>query len=76
MSAKFYNGRNGKVTRFTNVLPTTLPNQTSFNPEFNMYYRLKLDKNNFTYWIEDLGGTRVGTSISTPIEFWEYINPV
>jgi|TARA_R110000796_G_scaffold74_10_gene275 hypothetical protein len=75
MSAKFYNGRDGKVVRFTNVLPTTLPNQTSFDAANNMYYKLLIDKNNFTYWIEDLAGTRVGTSISSPIEFWEYVNP-
>ena len=53
-----------------------IPNPTSFDPSNNMYYRLKLDKNNFTYWIEDLSGTRVGTDINTPIEFWEYINPL
>jgi len=76
MSAKFYNGRDGEVTRFTNVLPTSIPNQISFDPATNMYYRLLLDKNNFTYWIEDLAGTRVGTNINTPIEFWEYINPI
>jgi len=75
MSAKFYNGRDGRVTRFTNVLPTSLPNPTSFDPALNMYYRLRLDKNNFTYWVEDLLGNRVGTN-TTPIEFWEYINPI
>jgi hypothetical protein len=75
MSAKFFNGRDGRVTRFTNVLPTSLPNPTSFDPALNMYYKLILDKNNFTYWIEDLLGNRVGTN-TTPIEFWEYINPI
>ena len=76
MSCKFYNGRDGEVSRFTNVDPSTIPNPTSFDPTNNMYYKLKLDKNNFTYWIEDLSGTRVGTDINTPIEFWEYINPL
>ena len=75
MSAKFYNGRDGNVTRFTNILPSSLPNPSSFDPAINMYYRLRLDKNNFTYWVEDLSGTRVGTNTS-PIEFWEYVNPL
>ena len=76
MSSKFYNGRDGEVSRFTTVDPSTIPNPISFDTANNMYYKLILDKNNFTYWVEDLAGTRVGTDINNPIEFWEYINPV
>jgi len=76
MSCKFYNGRDGTITRFTNVIPTSIPNSLSFNPSVFLYYRLKIDKRNFTYWLEDLQGNRVGTTINTPIQFWEYVNPV
>ena len=76
MSCKFYNGRDGKISRFTNTLPSTIPNPESFNPATYLYCRLRIDKTNFTYWLEDLQGTRIGTSINTPIEFWEYVNPV
>ena len=76
MTCKFYNGRDGSITRFTNVLPTsTLPTQNAFQAANFLYYTLKLDKSTFTYWVEDMSGNRVGTSINNPIEFWEYNNP-
>jgi len=76
-SAKFFNARDGVITRFLNQIPSSIPTfeKNSFDPTAYLYYRVQLNKTNYTYKVLDLSGTRVGTSPSTPIEYWEYINP-
>jgi len=77
LSAKFFNARDGVITRFLNQVPTSIPTfeQNSFDPTAYLYYRVQLNKKNYTYKILDLTGIRVGTSPLTPIQYWEYINP-
>tara|TARA_R110002051_G_scaffold310149_2_gene383110 strand:- start:281 stop:1234 length:954 start_codon:yes stop_codon:yes gene_type:complete len=78
ITAKFFNARDGVITRFLNQLPPTTPanNMNSFDPTAFLYYRVQLNKTNYTYKILDMfSGIRVGTSPASPIEYWEYINP-
>ena len=49
----------------------------SFDPTAFLYYRVQLNKTNYTYKILDMfSGTRVGTGPgAASIQYWEYINP-
>ena len=78
LSAKFFNARDGVITRFLNQIPSSIPTfaQNSFDPTAYLYYRVQLNKTNYTYKVLDLSGTRVGIDPLTPIQYWEYINPV
>ena len=77
ISAKFFNARDGVITRFLNQLPSTLPatKMNSFDPIAYLYYRVQINQTNYTYKVLDLTGIRVGTSPATAIKYWEYINP-
>ena len=69
MSAKFYNGKNGKIIKFTNTNPAPLIPTT--NPGSSFYYEVPINSTNYIYEVH-LGGTRVGLTPSSPIEFYEW----
>ena len=69
MSAKFYNGKDGRITKFTNTNPAPLIPTT--NPGSSFYYKTSINQTNYTYEV-DLSGSRVGLTPTTPIEFYEW----
>jgi len=73
MSAKFYNGKTGVITSFINQSQNTLPNPFNFTPENFSYYKITLDRINYTYTMFDSSNNRAGIP-SNPIIFWQYIN--
>ena len=77
ITAKFFNARDGVITRFLNQLPSGIPaiEKNSFDPTAYLYYRVQLNKTNYTYKVLNMAGVRVGIDALTPIEYWEYINP-
>jgi hypothetical protein len=60
-----------------NQLPSGIPaiEKNSFDPTAYLYYRVQLNKTNYTYKVLNMAGVRVGIDALTPIEYWEYINP-
>ena len=75
MSCKFYNGITGEITRMINRPPSTLTNEFNFDREQNLYYRVDLDQNTYTYTVSDYNTSiRVGLSEAQEIRFYEYIN--
>lgn len=76
MSAKFFNGRTGIFSVMTNKPQTQiLPNKFSFLGEDYFYYKLILDYNSKTYEVFSTStNNRVGES-TTPITWYEYVNP-
>jgi hypothetical protein len=79
MSAKFFNGKTGDFIKMMNKEQGSpqLGNKYSFNPEEYFYYKVKLDYNTLTYEVltTDIAANRVGEA-STPIKWYEYVNPV
>ena len=75
MSCKFYNGRTGKIHRMINTPPPTLFNEYNFDREKRLYYRVQLDKNDYTYRVFDYNtNVRVGLDETNEIMFYEYNN--
>ena len=73
MTAKFYNGKSGEVISFLNTDQNLIPNPYSFKTEDYFYYKVKLNRNDYTYKVENLSTGRVGLT-NTPIRFWQYFN--
>ena len=69
MSAKFYNGLTGEVVRFTNINPAPLLPTTQ--PASSFFYEVDINTTNYTYEVQ-LGGTRVGLTPASPIEFYQW----
>jgi hypothetical protein len=74
MSCKFYNGKTGIVTSFITSNQTLLPNPYSFSTDAHFYYKVKLNRNDYTYTILDMNNNRVGTTASQSIKYWQYFN--
>ena len=75
MSCKFYNGKTGVITSFLNQSQNTLPNPYTFAPETVFYYKVTLNRNDYTYTIfNTTTNLRVGTTENNGITFWQYIN--
>lgn len=75
MTAKFFNGSTGVFTKMMNTPQGNLTNRYDFPPEEYFYYKVDLDYVTQTYQVfnyPNLG--RVGT-ITTPIKWYEYVNP-
>jgi len=69
MSAQFYNGIRGEVVKFTNKNPAPLLPTTQ--PASSFFYEVPINTTNFTYTVQ-LGGTRVGLTPASPIEFYQW----
>lgn len=76
MSAKFFNGRTGLYSVMTNTPQSQItPNKFNFLGEDYFYYKLNLDYNSKTYEVMSTAtNLRVGNQ-TTPIKWYEYINP-
>jgi len=74
MSCKFYNGKTGVVTSFLNTPQTSLPTPYSFPTQNYFYYRVELNKNNYTYTMYNATNDRVGATQNTSLNFYEYFN--
>jgi hypothetical protein len=70
MTSKFYNGKDGTITDFTNKVLTT---GDTLNESLDMYYRVDFNLTGRTYDVYTYtGGTKVGTSATgTSINFYE-----
>ena len=82
MTAKFYNAKEGTIIDFANNIFSTSYSSTGFTESSDMYFQVDIDKTNHTYVISRFTGTtgttvtsRVGTvsgsTLSTPITFYE-----
>lgn len=76
MTAKFFDAKNGVFIPMMTVPQSTLPgNRFSFNPSDYFYYQVNLDYTTKTYEIYNvISMNRVGTDTS-PINWFEYVNP-
>jgi hypothetical protein len=76
MTAKFFDAKNGVFIKMMTVPQATLPgDRFSFNPSDYFYYKVELNYTNKTYEIYDvISLNRVGTDTS-PINWFEYVNP-
>ena len=74
MSCKFYNGKTGIVTSFITSNQTILPNPYSFSTATHFYYKIKLNRNDYTYTVYNINDVRVGTTVLQPIKYWQYFN--
>ena len=76
MSAKFFDGRQGVFVRMTNTPQTQItPNTVLFNNADYFYYLVDLNYDNKTYEIKRTDNfVRVG-DFTTPIKWYEYVNP-
>jgi hypothetical protein len=71
MTAKFYNGSDGSIIDFTN---TRLGNTTEVSEYSDLYYKVVINKTNYTYKIYQYNGTqnnRIGHGLSNSINFYE-----
>jgi hypothetical protein len=71
MTAKFYNGVDGSIIDFTN---TRLGNTTEVSEYSDLYYKVVINKTNYTYKIYQYNGTqnnRIGHGLSNSINFYE-----
>jgi len=75
MSAKFYNGKTGRVTSFITVDQNTLPNPYSFDLQNYLYYQVTLNQLRQQYSVSNSIGTRIGVDPLSPIRYWQYFNP-
>ena len=83
MSCKFFNAETGKIHKFVNKIQPLNTYNLSV-PEY-YYYQLTFDPIKFTYMFNkyDINlysansglGPQVGGDFSTPVKFYEYINP-
>jgi hypothetical protein len=72
MTAKFYNAKDGSVIDFTNK---DLPFTDNIVEENDMYYKVIIDRTNFSYQIFEFNGSvgpRIGQT-GNPIDFYEKI---
>jgi hypothetical protein len=70
VTAKYYNAKNGEILDFTNKCLSTT---TEIVETDDIYYRMDIDMNNYSYKIYEYDGEigdRVGTR-QTPIKFYE-----
>lgn len=76
MTAKFFDAKVGEFVKMMNRPQSSLPgDQFNFPQDKFFYYKVVLDYSNNTYKIFDINsGGRVGQS-SSPIKWYEYINP-
>lgn len=78
MTAKYFDAQSGQFIKMMTRSQGELENKFNFNQEDYFYYVVDLDLNNYTYNINDesIGGVlnRVGTT-TTPIKWYEYVNP-
>jgi len=78
MSCKFFNAKTGLVTNFINKPQNELGNKPfTISPEDNYYYRVKLDRDNYTYKVfSTVDNARRGYSdgVNVPIKFYQYFN--
>lgn len=76
MSCKFFNAKNGKISKFINTDQTLLTSPNQFNSEDYFYYKVDLDASNYSYNVTDMNtGLYVGNNIFNRIKFYQYINP-
>jgi len=71
MTAKFYNGVDGSIVDFTN---SRLLNTTEVSEFADLYYKVVINKNNYTYKIYNYDGEqneRIGHGLSNSINFYE-----
>ena len=78
MGAKFFDAKIGQFKRMMNVSQGVLTDKFNFDKSKLFYYKCVLNYNTYEYkiYIENISGglTRVGTTTS-PIKWYEYINP-
>jgi hypothetical protein len=71
MTAKFYNGVDGSIVDFTN---SRLLNTTEVSEFADLYYKVVINKNDYTYKIYNYDGEqneRIGHGLSNSINFYE-----
>ena len=71
MTAKFYNGTDGSIIDFTNSRLTNITEVSEFS---DLYYKVVINKNNYTYKIYKYDGEqneRIGHGLSNSINFYE-----
>lgn len=71
MTAKFYNGTDGSIIDFTN---TKLGNTTEVLEPRDLYYKVVINKTNYTYRIYQYDGEqndRIGNGLSNSINFYQ-----
>lgn len=75
MSAKFFNGNNGKFYRLMNRSQGSMGSKYTFDPEKYFYQKVILNYNTGLYSIFDIQtNVRIGSS-SNPINWYEYVSP-
>lgn len=78
MTAKFFDAQRGQFVKMMTRPQGELQNKFNFNQEDYFYYEVELNYDNYTYIVNDetIGGVlnRIGTT-STPIKWYEYVNP-
>ena len=55
--------------------PLITPNKFNFLPQDYFYYKVNLDYNNKTYEVSSTSTTLKVGEASTPIKWYEYVNP-
>lgn len=76
MTAKFFNGRTGEFVKMTNTPQSNIvANPFIFDGQTYFYNKVELDINTKTYEIFDSANQRIGNSSSSPITWYEYVNP-
>lgn len=73
MSAKFFDGRLGVFVKLMNEPQSSLPNKFVFDGERYFFNKVVLDYNTKTYEVFNYLNVRIGTS--SPIKWYEYVNP-
>lgn len=68
MTAKFYNAKNGTILDFTN---TSFDVNYQINEETDMYYKVVINKTDYSYQIYDLNDDRKGNGYGNAIKFYE-----
>jgi len=81
MTAKFYNAKTGQFIKMMNQPQSTFPSDpTSFDSLKYFYYRVVFDYINKTYRVYEFDPSNTATNIrvgtTTPIKWYEYVNPV
>lgn len=86
MSCKFYNAKKGQFVRMMNTPQSNFvgPNVYDFNKSQYFYYKVFLDYSNYEYTVykevplvqSNFIYVRVGEGQTTPINWYEYVNPL
>ena len=75
MSAKFFNGNDGKFYRLINQDQGSMSSLYSFDPEKYFYQKVELNYKNGVYSVFDIRtNNRIG-SVTNPINWYEYVSP-